>query len=104
MKTLKEYLIEYSEQHNYDTSDKGLAETLMECFPVVCKDNEDEHRWYTNWLYIYKVAIDDQDRFFAITLPVMKTEDGCWDDIGFEFNVDNAKEVFPKQVMKTVYL
>ena len=103
MKTLREHLTEVALQSGDEPTDECLFEILVECHPEVCKDDEDERRWYINWRHVFKVDIDGDTRYFAMTIPSMKTEEGCRSDTGFEENVDNAWEVFPRTVSKVVY-
>lgn len=103
MKSLREHLTEVATQCGDEPTDEVLFEILVECNHEVCKDDEDEHRWYINWRHVFKVTIDGYERYFAMVIPHMKTESGCRSDVGFEENVDNAWEVFPRTVSKVVY-
>jgi hypothetical protein len=104
MKTLKEYLIEYSAAKGWDLADEDLFDTFESVAKFIMKDDEDEHRWYTIWRNVYSIEIDGVQRYFEMYIPEMHSEEGSWDDIGFTPDLDNAKEVFPKEVTRIIYV
>lgn len=104
MKTLKQFVTEYNEEHEYSTDIEGLFETFEECFEVVHKEVDSEHRWY-NWVNkVVKITIDGTERFFEYQDIEAKGEDENRWDCGFETpDLDDLKEVFPVEKTITVY-
>ena len=101
MKTLKEYYTQICKDGNYDYSNEGLLEHLME-LPTVFEDSPDEHRWYTNNNVTVKIIIDKEDRYFNVCYPSC-TGDGdlAWED--YEIPAEEYAKVYPRQEMRTVY-
>lgn len=104
-KSLKQFLIEEYEENGWAITQEDLYTSFEDGYDWIYKDNEDEHRWYTCWDVVRKVPIDGVDRYFKDTLYDMHNEDGDRDDIGFEApDLDDIVEVFPKQVLTTIYV
>lgn len=104
MKTLKEFIVEYNTVNKYGLGNDNLFETFEECFDVVAEQGRDEHRWYFNLELVTKVEIDGVDRFFAWTQCEPKGDDGDREDCGWETpDLDDLQEVFPHEVMTTIY-
>lgn len=96
MKTLEELLASYDIQEDlfYEVDYK---------FEQVERDEEDQHRWYTYWRHVYKIMDGEAPRYFAVKIPEMKGEEGSWYDIDFEVTLNSFYEVYPEDVVKTVY-
>lgn len=106
MKTLRELMQEYALERYQEEieEDRELFELLENNCKEVCKDDEDQHRWYTYWRHVYEVKHPHRaTRYFALSIPEMKGEESSWSDIDFTLEIDNAWEVFPRQVVTTVY-
>lgn len=106
-KTLKEFVIEYSEVAGWDSDTKeGLYETFEECLVKCIKETDrGEWSWYTNVTYVGKVIIDGEDRFFGYYGMDVKSENSDRDDCGWETpDLDDLPELFPKEVLTTVYV
>lgn len=104
MKTLKQFITEFNEEEGYSTDMYELFETFEECFDVVHKEVDSEHRWYNSVTKVVKVTIDGAVRFFEYPSIEVKGEnlDRC--DCGFETpDLDDLKEVFPVEKTITVY-
>lgn len=104
-KTLKQFIIAYYDENGWAYSNQDLYETFEDTYNIVYKSDEDEHRWYTLWSVVRLVNIDGVDRFFEDTLYDMHGEDADRDDVGFEApDLDDLVEVFPKQILTTIYV
>lgn len=105
-KTLKQHVIEYSEEEGYSCDTKEeLYETFIECDLGVAAwvGKAQEHRWYTKFDVVYKVVIDMEERFFKHYF--MKVSgDGDPADCGWKApDLDELKEVYPHKVTAIVY-
>ena len=105
MKTLKELLVEYTSDYILDRepTQKELMEVLLECYDQVWTSDHDRHRRYSTFEVVIKINDEGVDRYF-------KGEDidvhgECADkyDCGWVDDVDNFWEVYPVEVIKTVY-
>lgn len=105
-KTLKQSIIELCIDEGFTCEDQEeLYDTFQYNSNIVFKDNEDEHRWYTNWDLVREVEIDGVKRYFKDRLVDMHQEDGDAADIGWEApDLDDLEEVFPKEVLTTIYV
>lgn len=100
MKTLKEFLTE-----EYEVScDQGYYECLKECLEVVCEDDYDEHRWYTEYRVVSKATIDGVARYFAWYHWTTHGDNSIF-DMDYEIpDIDkDVVEVFPQEITTTVY-
>lgn len=105
MKTLEQAVIEYNEEHGYDNDAQGMYETFVEVLAQrkVQEDTSSEHRWYDVRDVVYSVIIDGVERYFE-TFEYHITGDNCASDMGLdEPTLDDVREVFPHEVVTTVY-
>lgn len=104
---LKDLLQQFYAEKGYDfdpENNESLYETF-ECFSEkVEMDLWDRRRWYTIYSVVCKLTVGGKDYYFA---------DQCWDahndssasDCGWEVpDVSDIVQVFPKQVLTTVYV
>jgi hypothetical protein len=104
MRTLKEFIVEYSINKNYNPNREVLFEIFEERFDVVSEQGRDEHRWYYNLELVTKVNIDGIDRFFAWEQCEPKGDEGDREDCGWETpDLDDLQEVFPHEVTVIKY-
>lgn len=103
MKTLKEFLTEYAEKKGWDQDNDILFE-ILEDMDTVCEDEYDEHRWYIRCRVVKTLYIDGDKRYFEYYDVNPKGEDTDREDCGWEVpDIDSIREVFPRQVMTTIY-
>ena len=105
MKSLKQYVEEYSIEKGYSLEDELLQETFVEYLSedVVQKDTESEHRWYDVRSVVHKVTIDNVERFFQ-TYDYHITGDNCASDMDLDMpTLDSVVEVFPEEITTTIY-
>ncbi len=102
-KSLKQFVIEYNISNEYLDDKEGLFDTFDECFDVVWRGEPDSHRWYTNYDTVKKVTIDEEDRYFK-HYEMRPDGENSREDCGFEIpDLDDIKEVFPKEVKTIIY-
>ena len=101
-KTLKEWLA-----HEIITEGcEANAENFYEWFSEedwVCDTDRDSHRWYTIVTKVHKIVIDLEERFFMWT-DWETTGDGNKWDYGYEFDIEDVCEVYPKDIVTTTYV
>ena len=103
--TLKDFVIEYSKENEYPFGSKEeIYETFIEeLSDKVWTGEADQHRWYTRFPCVYKVNINDEDRFFKYWYMTSdgdnSNEDNGWEDP----DLDELKEVYPYEVVTTLY-
>ncbi len=105
MKSLKQYVEEYSIEKGYSLEDEFLYETFVECLSkgVVQEETESEHRWYDLRSVVHKVTIDNVERFFQ-THDYHITGDNCAEDMDLDMpTLDSVEEVFPEEITTTIY-
>jgi hypothetical protein len=105
MKSLKQYVEEYSIEKGYSLEDEYLYETFVECLSedVVQVDTESEHRWYDVRSVVHKVTIEGVERFFQ-TYAYHITGDNCAEDMDLDMpTLDSVEEVFPEEITTTIY-
>ncbi len=105
MKSLKQYVEEYSIEKGYSLEDEFLYETFIECLSkgVVQEETESEHRWYDVRSVVHKVTIDNVERFFQ-TYDYHITGDNCASDMDLDMpTLDSVEEVFPEEITTTIY-
>lgn len=95
--TLREMITKECKDNEWGTDDAMLYEVFTE-YDTVDEGKTQKHRWYNVVPTVKKVG----DRFFRYA-QYSTTGDGSISDMGIEPSIDNAKEVFPVQVMTTVY-
>lgn len=65
--------------------------------------DEDEHRWRIDYYVVTKFKDNVVDRYFKYS-ACKGTNDNSWEDAGYRFEgIDNVVEVFPQQVVTTIY-
>lgn len=106
MKTLKEYIVEYSKEKGWSYEyDYDLYETLGCVSKCIYKGEPDRHRWYTLYDSVLKVSIDGEDRFFSDLIVDVHGEDATRQDCGFNIpDLDDLTELYPKEVTTTIYV
>tara|TARA_R100000541_G_C1897352_1_gene84138 strand:- start:122093 stop:122413 length:321 start_codon:yes stop_codon:yes gene_type:complete len=105
MKSLKQYVGEYSIEKGYSLEEEFLYETFIECLSegVVQEETVDERRWYKVRYVVHKVTIEGQERFFQ-TYDYHITGDNCARDMGLDMpTLDSVVEVFPEEITTTIY-
>lgn len=106
-KSLKEFIIEYNQSEGWgdSTDDDNLYDTFEECFDVVEELDRDRHRWYTNIEVVREVTIDGVARYFQDMVMDVDGEDASREDCGWSCpDLDDIVEVYPKEVMTTIYV
>lgn len=79
-------------------------ETFVECSDVVWMSNPDHHRWYTMYDVVRSLTVDGVDYCFA-DKRMSVDGDNSAEDCGWEDpNVEDIVQVFPKEVLTTVYV
>ncbi len=102
MKTLSEFLVEEFECDLTDLDD--TFDTVEWKGVTVCEDEYDEHRWYTNYRVVKKFVIDNVERYFEYYDCNTKGDGSSKSDCGWEKpHPDDMREVFPKEVITTIY-
>lgn len=104
-KSLHDHIVEYNTKNNYEISDRGNYETFIESLSedIVFEEITDEHRWYSIQDQVHKVTIDGDERFFRTFDYYMTGDDSAYDmDLDLP-TLNDVTEVFPEQVMQTVY-
>ena len=105
MKTLEQVVTEYNIAHGYDNDVQGMYETFVKVLAQrkVQESTSSEHRWYDVQYVVYAVVIDGVERYFE-TFDYHITGDNCASDMGLETpTLDDVREVFPHEVVTTVY-
>lgn len=105
MKTLEQVVTEYNVAHGYSTDAQSMYETFVEVLAQrkVQESTSSEHRWYDVRDVVYAVVIDGVERYFK-TFDYHITGDNCASDMGLEApTLDGVCEVFPHEVVTTVY-
>jgi len=103
-RSLKEFIKEFNDNKGYDNSPEGMHETFIESVgEFVHEEDSSEHRWYCIRDTVYRVIIDKEARFFKTQYYYM-TGDSCASDMDLDpMNIDDVIEVYPEQVITTVY-
>lgn len=105
MKSLKQYVEEYSIEKGYSLENESLYETFVECLSecVVQEDTVDERRWYDVRSIVHKVTIEGYERFFQ-AYDYHITGDNCASDMDLDMpTLDEVEEVFPEEITTTLY-
>jgi hypothetical protein len=104
---LKDLLQQYYAEHGYafDAEDnEGLYETFKYRSKTVWTGEPDHHRWYTYYDVIRKFTVGGKDYFFEDSYMSVDG-DNSRSDCGWETpNVEDIVQVFPKQVLTTIYV
>jgi hypothetical protein len=95
---LRDFLSDVNYKAGYSSSDADLKELLMES-KEVSRDEISRSRWYNSYHYV--VEIDE--RFIQYTWFEC-TGDNSINDMGLEFDWGDVLEVFPKQIVTTIYV
>ena len=102
-KTLREFLVEFNNSKEWGVCEDGLYESLVECFKDVHSEKVDSRRWYDIYERVIKVNIEGEERFFK-TPAYHTTGDLSPSDMDLDsITLDDVGEVFPKEVVTTVY-
>lgn len=103
---LKDLINQYNVEKGWDVTDDNeeLYETFEECSDTVYMGDPDEHRWYTCYDVVRMFTVGGVDYFFSDY--VMRADgDNSRDDCGWETpDVESIEQVFPKQVLTTIYV
>lgn len=104
---LKDLLKQYANENSLilDPEDnEGLYETFEYRSKVVWTGEPDHHRWYTNYDVIRKFTVGGKDYFFE-DYYMSVDGDNSRSDCGWETpNIEDIAQVFPKEVLTTVYV
>lgn len=100
---LKQYYIEKG--YAFDPEDnEGLYETFEYRSKVVWTGEPDHHRWYTYYDVVRKLTVGGKDYFFEDAYMSIDG-DNSRDDCGWEApNIEDIVQVFPKEVLTTIYV
>ena len=93
MTTVREFLTKYNEKKGYAINDSTLIETMTEVGKVVHRGGQDRHRWY-----ICETVVTEIDGTFIQYTDYIIAGDNSMDDMGLEYDLDNAKIVERKFV------
>lgn len=104
MKTLRELLVERCVAEGWDMDEEGLQELLCEGYPVVWEGDNVESRWYTAATAVVQVVDGDNKRYFSHSICTYSGENSPEDAGFYPTAIDDIQEVFPVQVMTTVYV
>ena len=99
---LRELIIQHCEEQGYTFTDDNaeLYGIFEECADIVWRGDPDHHRWYTN----YPVVREFAGYFFRDTEMSVDGDNGR-DDCGWSApKIEKLRQVFPKQVMTTIYV
>ena len=93
----------------YGQSDEPSKQDLWDYFEctaeIVRRGKPDERRWFTAYDVVYKINVNGVDRYFAYWIVSTHNESMDWFDCGWEYPaLDSLVEVFPKEVVITVYV
>ena len=90
---------------DFDTEDNdSLYETFEDVSKTVWTGEPDHHRWYTYYDVIRKFTVGGKDYFFKDNYMSVDG-DNSRSDCGWETpNVEDIVQVFPKEVLTTVYV
>ena len=104
MKTIIEHATAWNEERGYSVCEQGLIESIVECLSecTVQTETKSEHRWYDIRSVVHQITIDGVKRYFSIP-DYHITGDNCAIDMGLEIKLSDIKEVYARQVTKTVY-
>lgn len=95
---LKQIIIDYNVSQGWGIDDRTLQEVLSES-KVIYKENEGNHRWWTEWFRVTEIA----GVLIGYTWA-SSTGDMGIGDLGWEFNWDSLCEVESKEITKTIYV
>ena len=104
-KTLKQVVEEYNLSNGYESNDDEDYEYFVEILSqgLVQEEIADKRRWYDIHDVVHKVIIDQEERFFK-TFEYHTTGDLCASDMDLDMpTLYDVEEVFPHEVVKTVY-
>ena len=112
MKTLKELLMDLPVYElTEDDPESQFEEVFIDCIDdVVWEGNRDERRWYTYVDKVVKVPVYNEDKSLIISSRFYLYQDmecsgdgSKYDDDWSLGKINSLKEVFPHQVMTTIY-
>lgn len=99
------YTAEDGYEYSYDAS-KGILkcefEIFVECFKEILDTIEDQRRWMTLNRRVASVIIEGVERYFELYYETASTENSGDNEYSYEDMIE-AKEVFKKEVITTVY-
>ena len=101
-KTVRQHYEENCAKNGYEYSGEGMYE-FMRYLNTVAEVERYEHRWYYEVHDIKNVVIDGVERFFSVQYQEC-TGDG---EVDNTYNIEkdgNYTEMYPNQVLTTVYL
>ena len=102
MKTLRELLVELIDEVCVDA--ELLEEYLRSCGDVVWEGDDEEYIGRIEYDVVAKFMDGGKARYFKYS-SCKGTNGNSWEDAGYSFEgVDNVGEVFPKEVVTTVYV
>jgi hypothetical protein len=104
--SLQDVIDEYNKEDGaFDSTPEDDYEIFIECLSkgIVFEEITDERRWYSVQKVIHQVEIDGNTRYFE-TFSYYVTGDNHWSDMGLDApTLSNVTEVFPQEVLTTVY-
>lgn len=102
--TIKQYydFLDVQDGHEGEMSSSEYYEYMSE-EDIVEESDHDKHRWYTTYTVVSKIVIEQEERFFAWEDWDCSGDGSKWDN-GYEFDIANVVEVFPKEVKTIKYV
>lgn len=104
-RTLSEVVRDYNINNGYEPNDNEDYEYFSECLSqgIVQEEISSQHRWYDIHSVVHKVIIDEEERYFK-TFAYHTTGDLCAGDMDLDIpTLYDVEEVYPHEVVKTVY-
>lgn len=102
---IRDILREYYVINRYELFEKGSKKEdmnfmeMLRDLDTVWEGDESEYRWYIELTRVVKVG----DHFIAYR-DYKITGDDSPSDMGLEYDFESVHEVFPKEVMTTIYV
>ena len=105
MKTLRQFLIEYSIENELNYQNERALFNTFEDFDIIAEQDREEHRWYYELYVVTQITIDGVDRFFAWHDCEPKGDSAERSDCDWEApDIDEITEVYPTEVQTIVYV
>lgn len=95
---VRNFLVEYAEKNNWDTTDQDLWEIVTECGEEVYSELESEHRWWDEWFYVVKI----EDKYIGY-VNAKANRDESVSELGYYKDIDSICFCEPKEITTTIY-
>ena len=103
--SLRDAVMAKNKAEGWESSEGDDYETFIESLSkgTVSEEITSEHRWYSVQDVVHVVEIEGDTRYFS-TFSYYVTGDNHWSDMGLDApTLDDVFEVYPEEVMTTVY-